>query len=71
LIAQGLRITRAVLATNLFLNLWASSISGRLLWQYGLEAAMLAHAIFHVIWYPFEVRHNPVQKVQDETRGQT
>jgi hypothetical protein len=38
------------------LNLWASLIFGWLFWQYGLLSAMLAHMLFHLVWYPFERR---------------
>jgi len=58
LIVQGLKVTGPVLAANIALNLGAALIFGWLFWQAGLEAAMLAHATFHVIWYPLEVRYN-------------
>jgi len=57
-VAQGLKVTGAVLATNITLNLGASLIFSWLFWRVGLEAAMLAHATFHVIWYPLEVQYN-------------
>jgi hypothetical protein len=46
-----------LLGTNLILNGWAALIFSWLFWKTGLEAAMMAHALFHVIWYPFDVRH--------------
>jgi membrane protease YdiL (CAAX protease family) len=55
-VAQGLKVTGAVLATNLTLNLGASLIFGWLFWQIGLEAAMIAHAVFHLVWYPLEIK---------------
>jgi hypothetical protein len=38
------------------LNLWASLIFGWLFWQVGLEAAMMAHMLFHLVWWPFDLR---------------
>lgn len=35
-------------------NTWAGIIFGWLFWQHGLVAAMIAHAAFHVIWFPIE-----------------
>jgi membrane protease YdiL (CAAX protease family) len=37
------------------LNLWASIIFGWLFWHYGLCAAIIAHALFHIIWYLFDL----------------
>jgi hypothetical protein len=39
------------------LNLWASLIFGWLFWQYGLLAAMLAHMLFHLVWWPFDLKY--------------
>jgi len=41
-------------ATEIVLNLWAACIFGWLFATYGLLAAMIAHAAFHVVWYPFD-----------------
>jgi hypothetical protein len=57
LIAQGLHVSPWLLGTNLMLNGWAALIFSWLFWIIGLEAAMMAHALFHVIWYPFEMYH--------------
>ena len=43
-------------AAMLGLNLWASLIFGWLYWQYGLLAAMLGHMLFHLVWWPFDLR---------------
>lgn len=32
-------------------NIWGSVLFGWLFWQYGLVAAILSHALFHVIWF--------------------
>ena len=55
-IAAGCRRTPMFIALTISLNLLASLISGWLFWQYGLLAAMLAHALFHIVWWPFD-RH--------------
>ena len=43
-------------ATMIALNLWGSILFGWLFWQYGLLAAMVAHALFHLVWLPFDLR---------------
>ena len=45
-----------LVAAALFLNLWVSLLCGWLFWQVGLLSAMLAHMLFHLIWYPFDRR---------------
>jgi hypothetical protein len=55
--AAGARKTRLLIIAVIFLNLWASLIFGWLFWQVGLLSAMIAHSLFHLIWYPFELRH--------------
>jgi hypothetical protein len=52
----GCVTTPMFLALMLVLNLWATVICGWLFWQYGLLAAMLAHMLYHLVWYPFDVR---------------
>lgn len=62
-LAAGCHKTPMFFATMLSLNLWASLIFGWLFWQYGLLAAMLAHALFHLVWLPFDQRYyRPVQQ---------
>lgn len=53
-LAAGCRRTPAFVSTMLVLNLWASLIFGWLFWQYGLLAAMVAHALFHLVWWPVD-----------------
>lgn len=55
-LAAGCRKTPAFFAMMLCLNLWASLIFGWLYWQHGLLAAMLGHMLFHLVWWPFDVR---------------
>lgn len=43
------------ISTVIGLNLLASIIFGWLFWHYGLCAAMIAHALFHITWYPFDL----------------
>lgn len=55
-IAAGAMKTPMFYAATLILNGWASIIFGWLFWQHGLVAAMLAHALLHLLWYPIEKR---------------
>lgn len=55
-LAAGSRPTPMFFAAMIFLNLWAGTIFAWLYWQYGLAAAMIAHALFHLVWWPFDVR---------------
>jgi len=55
-IAAGANKTPMFYAATLILNGWASLIFGWLFWQHGLVAAMLAHALLHLFWYPIEKR---------------
>ena len=55
-LAAGCQKSSLFIAAMLSLNLWASVIFGWLYWQYGLLAAMLAHMLFHIFWYPFDLR---------------
>lgn len=55
-LAAGAKKTQMFYAATLFLNGWASLIFGWLFWQYGLFAAMLAHALLHLLWHPIEKR---------------
>ncbi|MEA3440850.1 MAG: CPBP family intramembrane glutamic endopeptidase [Chloroflexota bacterium] len=56
-VIAGSRLSPTFAALMLFLNLWASLVFGWLFWQYGLLAAIGAHMLFHLIWYPFDVYH--------------
>ena len=55
-LAAGAKKTPMFYAATLFLNGWASLIFGWLFWQHGLLAAILAHALLHLLWYPLEER---------------
>jgi hypothetical protein len=60
-LAAGCRRSPIFFAAMLCLNLWASLIFGWLYWQYGLLAAMLGHMLFHLVWWPFDLRfYQPV-----------
>ena len=56
-LAAGCRLSPMFLLMMLSLNLWASLLFGWLFWHVGLLAAMLAHSIFHLLWYPFDRYH--------------
>lgn len=51
----GCKKTTSFIATVIILNLWASIIFGWLFWHYGLCSAIIAHVLFHIIWYPFDL----------------
>ena len=51
----GCQVTPLFLALMIVLNLWATLICGRLFWQYGLLAAMIAHMLYHLVWLPFDL----------------
>jgi hypothetical protein len=55
-LAAGAKKTPMFYTATLFLNGWASLIFGWLFWQHGLEAAIMAHALLHLLWYPLEKR---------------
>lgn len=55
-VAAGAKLTRPLILTAIVLNLWVSLFCGWLFWQYGLLAAILAHMLVHVFWYPFDKR---------------
>lgn len=42
--------------TSIVLNTALSLLYGYLYWQYGLVAAVLAHALTHLAWYPLDLR---------------
>jgi len=55
-LAAGGRRTPMLFAATISLNLWAGTIFAWLYWHYGLEAAMMGHALFHLVWWPVDVR---------------
>ena len=56
-VLTGARFSPALVGMMLFLNLWASVVFGWLFWQVGLLAAIGAHMLFHLVWYPFDLRY--------------
>lgn len=54
-LAAGCKRSVAFFMLAIILNLWASIIFGWLFWQYGLLAAIVAHMLFHIIWWPFDL----------------
>jgi hypothetical protein len=55
-LAAGARPTPIFFVAIVFLNLWAGTIFAWLYWHYGLAAAMIGHALFHLVWWPVDVR---------------
>lgn len=55
--AAGAKRSALLIILVIGLNLWASLIFGWLFWQYGLFSAMLAHMLFHLVWYPLDLRY--------------
>ncbi len=53
-LAAGCRPSGEFFSLMIGLNLWASLIFGWLFWQHSLAAAMLAHMLFHLVWYPVD-----------------
>ena len=56
-LAAGARRSGTLIALVLGLNLWAGLVFGLAYWQFGLEAAILAHMLFHLLWYPLDRRY--------------
>jgi hypothetical protein len=52
--ALGMRRSGALVGTAVVVNLWVGVVCGWLAWHYGLLAAMLAHGLVHVLWWPFD-----------------
>lgn len=57
--AAGVRITRIIVAAAVVLNTVVALAFGWLFWQYGLLAAIVAHALVHACWHPLERRVRP------------
>lgn len=55
-LAAGCRKSPMFFTAMISLNLWASLIFGWLFWRVGLEAAMMAHMLFHLVWWPLDLR---------------
>lgn len=54
-IAAGARPSEWFFAQNFVLILGESLLFGWLFWQFGLLAAMLAHALYHLLWYALDL----------------
>jgi hypothetical protein len=52
--AVGVKLTKPIVGMAVALNMVAALAFGWLFWQYGLLAAIVAHALLHAAWYPFE-----------------
>ncbi|NNF27717.1 MAG: CPBP family intramembrane metalloprotease [Gemmatimonadetes bacterium] len=52
--AAGISITRVIVAAAVVLNGLVALVFGWLFWQYGLLAAIVAHALVHAFWHPLE-----------------
>jgi len=52
--ALGFSPPRELVRMSLTINILGGLVFGWLFWRYGLFAAMLAHALFHAIFLPFE-----------------
>ncbi|MCK4433039.1 MAG: CPBP family intramembrane metalloprotease [Methanomicrobia archaeon] len=55
-VGSGCKKTPLFMTLMISLNLWASLIFGWLFWNYGLVAAIIAHMMFHLVWYPFDIK---------------
>jgi hypothetical protein len=55
-VAAGARPTPIFFVAIILLNLWAGTIFAWIYWHYGLAAAMIGHALFHLVWWPVDVR---------------
>lgn len=55
-IAAGGKPTPALFALAILLNLGVSTLCAWLYWHYGLASAMIGHALFHLVWWPVDVR---------------
>jgi membrane protease YdiL (CAAX protease family) len=55
--------TPALYATMFTLNLLGSVVFGWLFMRYGLLAAMIAHALFHLLWYPLDAVFGGSRKI--------
>jgi hypothetical protein len=54
--AAGVKVTGLIVITAITLNMVVAVACGWLFWQYGLLAAIVAHALFHAVWHPLERR---------------
>jgi hypothetical protein len=71
-LAAGGTPTPALFALTILLNLGAGTMCAWLYWHYGLASAMIGHALFHLVWWPVDVRmarsaRHPI--LQEEASG--
>ena len=52
--AVGVEITKLIVVGAIALNMMVALAFGWLFWQYGLLAAIVAHALLHALWHPLE-----------------
>jgi hypothetical protein len=52
----GGKPTPALFALAILLNLGAGTMCAWLYWHYGLASAMIGHALFHLVWWPVDVK---------------
>ncbi|HNX29590.1 MAG TPA: hypothetical protein PKN87_09330 [Syntrophomonadaceae bacterium] len=62
--AAGCLKSRPFFAFIAFLYIWNAAVFGWLFWQYGFEAAIIAHMIFLLIWYLYDMRLNIAKKIE-------
>jgi hypothetical protein len=55
-LAAGGKPTPALFALAILLNLGVGTLCAWLYWHYGLASAMIGHALFHLVWWPVDVR---------------
>ncbi|MBU7017155.1 MAG: CPBP family intramembrane metalloprotease [Theionarchaea archaeon] len=63
-LGAGCRGTPLFITMEITLNLGASLIFGWLFWHYGLVSAMIAHMLFHVVWYPFDLHFSRLSSLK-------
>lgn len=56
LFAAGAQKSSLLYVSAIGTNLWVSLGLGWLFWQYGLIAAVAGHMLFHLAWYPLDLR---------------
>jgi len=54
--AAGAQKSSLLYVSAIGTNLWVSLGLGWLFWQYGLIAAVAGHMLFHLAWYPLDLR---------------
>jgi hypothetical protein len=64
-LAIGAKKTPVLWTSALVMNLWGSIVFGWLFWQYGLFSAMIGHALFHLIWLPFQLHYSKKPAISD------